>query len=238
LHATYIRTGTQTGAEHAIGLRWKGLAERLRAAGADEGTVEALAAAVGGRPEAPARRGRCSSPPTAGYPLTKVASGGWSQRRIQQRAENVRARAAVAEHLPTSTAGLWGGPEPTHLGTSSAQLRQLGVAPPYEERADALIVRALGGQGLVRGSKSTHAEEWKDPEPSAEGDPDVDRAPGKTRVGGRPPGMSAADVAGRSELASQLAGALDRVALPAGRPFVSIADLWRALGGLSERRRF
>jgi hypothetical protein len=59
-------------------------------------------------------------------------------------------------------------------------------------------------EGLVRAGHSTHAEEWKDPEPPGEDQPDADRAPESTLVGGTPTGMDADDVEGRSELASYL----------------------------------
>ncbi|HEX5742124.1 MAG TPA: Vms1/Ankzf1 family peptidyl-tRNA hydrolase [Pilimelia sp.] len=38
---------------------------------------------------------------------------------------------------------LWVGPEPTHLAAESAELRQMGVAAPVVDRADAALVRAL-----------------------------------------------------------------------------------------------
>ena len=59
-------------------------------------------------------------------------------------------------------------------------------------------------EGIVRSGRSTHAEEWADPEPAAEGDPDVDRVPHGSLTGGVPPGIDAEDVAGRSELAQHL----------------------------------
>src|SRR5207302_5452745 len=53
-------------------------------------------------------------------------------------------------------------------------------------------------EGLVRSGHSTHAEEWKDPEPVGEDQPDTDLAPDGTLHGGTPTGMAADDVDGRS----------------------------------------
>src|SRR3954471_1518547 len=59
-------------------------------------------------------------------------------------------------------------------------------------------------EGLVRSGRSTHAEEWNDPEPSGEDQPDADRVPNATMTGGTPPGMTPDDVEGRAELASYI----------------------------------
>ncbi|MBV9097130.1 MAG: DUF2795 domain-containing protein [Frankiaceae bacterium] len=115
-------------------------------------------------------------------------------------------------------------------------------------------------QGLVRSGHSTHAEEWKDPEPSGEDQPDADRAPDGTLTGGTPVGMEPADVEGRSELASFLGkdcypmvraqvidlvierNAPDRVIdlvkrLPSDREFTNVNEIWSALGGHVETGR-
>ncbi|MCO5993248.1 baeRF2 domain-containing protein [Actinoallomurus rhizosphaericola] len=47
------------------------------------------------------------------------------------------------EDRPDSPATLWVGPHPTDVGTSAELLRELGVADPVEERADAALIRAL-----------------------------------------------------------------------------------------------
>lgn len=61
-------------------------------------------------------------------------------------------------------------------------------------------------QGMVRGAHSTHAEEWKEPEPTADEPPwDPATAEGG-RQSGSPPGMSPQDVEERSHLARALAG--------------------------------
>jgi len=55
-------------------------------------------------------------------------------------------------------------------------------------------------EGLVRASRTTHAEEWKDPEPSGEDQPDADRAPSGTLHGGVPAGMTEEDVEDRKSV--------------------------------------
>ena len=108
-------------------------------------------------------------------------------------------------------------------------------------------------QGMVRGGHSTRAEEWRDPEPVAEGEPDVDAVPTGTYVGGTPVGMDADAVEARAELARWLdradfpssgpdlvEAALDHRApdavvgelrrLPEGETFERIGDVVRALG--------
>jgi hypothetical protein len=116
-------------------------------------------------------------------------------------------------------------------------------------------------EGLVRAGHTTHAEEWKDPEPPGEDQPDADLAPEGTLHGGTPQGMSSDDVDGRAELATYIGKdayplireqiidlvidrqAPDRVIslvrdLPAGREFANINEVWTALGGHVEADRF
>ena len=69
-------------------------------------------------------------------------------------------------------------------------------------------------EGMVRSGRSTHSAEWADPEPSAEGEPDVDEAPDGTMVGGTPAGMDADAVVARTELARWL----DRADFPSTGP--------------------
>ena len=69
-------------------------------------------------------------------------------------------------------------------------------------------------QGMVRSGRSTRAEEWRDPEPTAEGEPDIDAAPNGTLVGGTPVGMDADAVEARAELARWL----DRADFPSTGP--------------------
>jgi len=116
-------------------------------------------------------------------------------------------------------------------------------------------------EGLTRAGRSTHAEEWKDPEPSGEDQPDADLAPNATLTGGTPPGMSPDDVEGRAELATYIGKeaypavraqlielVMDRHApervinlvknLPSDRQFENINDVWAAVGGNVESDRF
>jgi hypothetical protein len=69
-------------------------------------------------------------------------------------------------------------------------------------------------EGMVRSGRSTHAQEWADPEPTAEGEPDIDSSPGSTLVGGTPVGMDADAVVARAELARWL----DRADFPSTGP--------------------
>jgi hypothetical protein len=59
-------------------------------------------------------------------------------------------------------------------------------------------------QGMLKAERGTRAEEWREVEPSAEGDPDVDADPEGTLVGGTPVGMGADAVVARAELARWL----------------------------------
>ena len=59
-------------------------------------------------------------------------------------------------------------------------------------------------QGMLKAQRGTRAEEWREVEPSAEGDPDIDADPAGTLVGGTPVGMDADAVVARAELARWL----------------------------------
>jgi hypothetical protein len=108
-------------------------------------------------------------------------------------------------------------------------------------------------QGMLKSGHSTRAAEWREVEPAAEGDPDVDADPSGTLVGGTPAGMTADAVVARSELARWLTrapfpGARDDLVeaardnrapeavvaelerLPEGETFERIGDVARALG--------
>ena len=108
-------------------------------------------------------------------------------------------------------------------------------------------------EGMIRSGRSTHAQEWADPEPVAEGDPDVDVSPADTLVGGTPVGMDADAVVARAELARWLdradypndgpglveaardhrapeAVVAELETLPEGTTFERIGDVVRALG--------
>jgi hypothetical protein len=115
-------------------------------------------------------------------------------------------------------------------------------------------------EGLVRGGRSSHAEEWKEPEPSGEDQPDADLVPEGSLTGGTPAGLTATDVEGRSELAAFLgrsgwpataAELADRASandapqrvldqlrgLPGDRSYENVQEVWAALGGGVEAPR-
>jgi hypothetical protein len=108
-------------------------------------------------------------------------------------------------------------------------------------------------QGMLRGERANRAEEWREVEPQAEGDPDIDRVPDGSYTGGTPVGMDPDAVTARAELARWLdradypntgAGlaeaardhrAPDAVVaelerLPEGETYERIGDVVRALG--------
>ena len=66
-------------------------------------------------------------------------------------------------------------------------------------------------QGMLKAERATRAEEWREVEPVAEGDPDISADPAGTLVGGTPVGMDADAVVARAELARWL----DRADFPA-----------------------
>lgn len=68
-------------------------------------------------------------------------------------------------------------------------------------------------RGTVQAGHSTRAQEWREPEPPAEGEPEASTVVGVDHRGGTPPGMDAEDVAERSEIARYLGPA----AFPAER---------------------
>jgi hypothetical protein len=108
-------------------------------------------------------------------------------------------------------------------------------------------------QGMLKGQHATRAEEWREVEPVAEGDPDLTADPSGTLVGGTPVGMDADAVIARAELARWLdradfpntgpglvEAALDHRApdavvdelrrLPEGETYERVGDVVRALG--------
>jgi hypothetical protein len=116
-------------------------------------------------------------------------------------------------------------------------------------------------EGMVRAGRSTHAEEWADPEPPGDDQPEVDRAPDEDLMGAVPEGITPEEVALRSEVAAALrradfpAGrdellerAVERYAaprvleelrrLPGDQVFSNIGEMWVALGHGREEHRF
>jgi hypothetical protein len=108
-------------------------------------------------------------------------------------------------------------------------------------------------QGLLKAERATRAEEWREVEPQAEGDPDVDSDPNGTLTGGTPVGMDADAVTARAELARWLVRAdfpadgpalveaardhrapdvvVDELQrLPEGQSYERVGDVVRALG--------
>ncbi|HEY3504694.1 MAG TPA: DUF2795 domain-containing protein [Actinocatenispora sp.] len=128
-------------------------------------------------------------------------------------------------------------------------------------RDDAL---AREDREYVQGGHSSRAESWREEQGSTgPGQPEPEAMPEAEGVGGTPPGMDAADVSGRSDLARLLSprefpadavrladaaarngGADDLVALlralPTDRTFRTVTDVWSALGHGTEddARRF
>lgn len=69
-------------------------------------------------------------------------------------------------------------------------------------------------QGMLKAERATRAEEWREVEPQAEGDPDIDTDPQGTLIGGTPVGMDRDAVVRRAELARWL----DRADFPSSGP--------------------
>jgi len=107
---------------------------------------------------------------------------------------------------------------------------------------------AMAGEteAISRAGHTGRAEESREPEPSGEGQPEVDYAAGAARPGGTPDGMTSADVEGRAELARFVrpsafpatADELLRVAREEGAPDVVVGELERLRSGSNggERR--
>lgn len=114
-------------------------------------------------------------------------------------------------------------------------------------------------QGIVTGGGGGRAEEWHDPEPAGEDQPQLNRAPGRPE-GGAPPGMTYEEVEERSRLGrfipmaslpgdrdELLRGAADLHApddimatlsrLPADEQYATVSEIWAALGHANESRR-
>ncbi len=129
----------------------------------------------------------------------------------------------------------------------------------HSPRADDELAHEV--QGMMKAGRSTHAEEWNDPEPSGEDQPDVDRDPAGTLQGAVPDGMTGHDVETRSALAQALGkdiypatgralverarenDAPDNVVsllneLPSDVTFGNVQEIWMTLGGGVEEHRF
>ena len=134
-------------------------------------------------------------------------------------------------------------------------MQQSGARSPREDEE-----RAHETAGLVQGGHSTRAEEWRDPEPSAEGEPVVGASLGAEDRRGTPDGMTPEDVQERSDIArflgtsafpgtrdellakareNQAPGSvLSRIGSAPDGPFENMQDLARAVGiGTEEHRQ-
>lgn len=115
--------------------------------------------------------------------------------------------------------------------------------------------------GMLTAGHDTRGEEWSSAEPSGEDQPDVDLVPNGTLAGGVPAGMTERDVEQRSRLASYLgkqvwpagqAALVDKAEqlnapddvldqlrrLPTSAVFDNLQEVWQALQGGTESRRF
>jgi hypothetical protein len=124
---------------------------------------------------------------------------------------------------------------------------------------DEMAHEAIGH--LQSGNAGSRVEEWRQPEPAGEDQPDARLIPAGDRPGGTPPGLDPNDVEARSDLGRYLhrsvlpadAAVLRRNAesnnapdkvlalldrLPAGVEFETVSQVWEALGGTNERQRW
>jgi Protein of unknown function (DUF2795) len=115
-------------------------------------------------------------------------------------------------------------------------------------------------RGIVQGGVDNRVEEFHDPEPAGEDQPEPSYVPGGTHTGGAPPGMTFDEVEQRSRLGrfipmtslpgdrdTLVAGARELNApddvigqlnrLPSGRRYETVNEIWAALGHHNEERR-
>lgn len=116
-------------------------------------------------------------------------------------------------------------------------------------------------RGTVQGVAGSRAEEWREPEPAGEDQPEATGVPAGDRRSGAPQGMTNEEVEQRSELGRYLdlsalpadRGALRRTAerynapdavldeldrLPADRTFGTVSEVWAVLGHVNETERW
>lgn len=104
-------------------------------------------------------------------------------------------------------------------GSEFASQRSTKHSPRVDEEMEHEI------QGMLKAERATRAAEWREVEPAAEGDADIDANPAGTLVGGTPAGMTEDAVVARTELARWL----DRADFPAtGSDLVEAARDHRA----------
>nr|WP_240940042.1 DUF2795 domain-containing protein [Planosporangium flavigriseum] len=115
-------------------------------------------------------------------------------------------------------------------------------------------------RGILQGLVNDRVEEWRDPEPPGEDQPNPTRAPHGFERAGAPPGMTPEEVDTRSRIGryiplSALPGDRDDLlaaaeemeapddviemlsALPADQVFETVNQVWAALGGHNEETR-
>ncbi len=115
--------------------------------------------------------------------------------------------------------------------------------------------------GLVHGTAGSRAEEWRQPEPPGEDQPDATTAPTSTTRAGVPQGMTTVEVEQRSRLGrfislSALPGDRDLLRssaqeneapddvlaqldqLPPGVEYQTVSEVWAALGHHNETHRW
>lgn len=126
-------------------------------------------------------------------------------------------------------------------------------------RLDEAMAREV--RGTVQGVSGSRAEEWREPEPAGEDQPEAAEVTAGDRRSGAPQGMTTEEVEQRSELGRYLdlsALPADReglrrtaeknnapdvvldelVRLPAGRTFETVSEVWAALGHANETKRW
>jgi hypothetical protein len=134
-------------------------------------------------------------------------------------------------------------------------MQQSGARSPREDED-----RAHETSGLVQGGHGTRAEEWRDPEPSAEDQPVEGATLGAEDRRGTPDGMTPDDVQARSDIARFLgtsafpgtrdellakarenqatSAVLGRIGSAPEGPFENMQELARAIGiGTEEHRQ-
>jgi hypothetical protein len=127
-------------------------------------------------------------------------------------------------------------------------------------RLDEEMAHEVRGQ-VQSGGSGARAEEWREAEPAGEDQPEATWIPGGHRPGGAPPGLTVDEAEERSQLGRYLdpsvlpadrdalrrnaeenqapdvvVAELDR--LPSGMTFRTVSEVWAALGGDNEERRW
>lgn len=127
-------------------------------------------------------------------------------------------------------------------------------------RLDAEMAKEVEGQ-VEGGPAGSRAEQWHEPEPAGEDQPETTMIPHGPRRGGAPAPLTGEDVEERSELGRYLRrsvlpadrgrlrevaaemnapdAVLDELArLPEGRQFGTVSEVWAALGHPNEEHRW